>query len=424
MKGSSTVSSATTARPQPPRFCLRRSLKVKFINGLEHMITGAEFGSFKSATHDVPDWVSKENCPDFSILYEPKNKATYSSWSKKTLMTKKTFLKQSINVVPCLRRAAWIVEEYYEGAGGESLVDNDGWLATHGKPKVLKQILFMRRIINLLVMIKSVIRTPRLMNLGKKRMGFEIHESKAPSVLGSKIRVEQGREGVYRGSKQQVNHLDNGSFAAVLKRNMKVCKAKLVVEKRGEISSTEGSAGNVSSKFSEFEDGGGQMVECGKQIGGCIKKRESRLVFSCSENGPNIDGSNGGLQSSKGPVGSIHTNEDQLGHQSKGFEGCQDSSLGFNDEESPTPNPLLLKTGLQPSHVEEVLNSTSGGGHRNGKKSGGRNVLRYELQDLNLISVEVVNCAEVIVETLSNLPKRRKDRKYCHSIKTVDLIKF
>ncbi|KAK1583360.1 hypothetical protein Q3G72_023006 [Acer saccharum] len=289
--------------------------------------------------------------------------------------------------------------------------------------------------------------------------GWKNRRSKAPSVLVSKFRVEQGREGVYRGSKQQVNHLDNGSFAAVLKRNMKeklevvvdrksftvsvveershveiqwleeqlglemedsladlisfldletegkksekgesldpfrlkgkfesdiivrrdrklredqgkdrgkavelnkgsrlfheirndrkrgskrsvnltsfnqkrevvainfrsksfqdigkkllaskpnskhilfkVCKAKLVVEKRGEISSTEGSAGNVSSKFSEFEDGGGQMVECGKQIGGCIKKRESRLVFSCSENRPNVDGSNGGIQSAK-----------------------------------------------------------------------------------------------------------------------------
>ena len=28
-----------------------------------------------------------------------------------------------------------IEEEYYEGAGGEIFVDNDGWLATHGKPK-------------------------------------------------------------------------------------------------------------------------------------------------------------------------------------------------------------------------------------------------------------------------------------------------
>ena len=40
-------------------------------------------------------------------------------------------------VVPCLRRAA-SVEEEYEAAGGEVLLedeDNDGWLATHGKPK-------------------------------------------------------------------------------------------------------------------------------------------------------------------------------------------------------------------------------------------------------------------------------------------------
>lgn len=39
--------------------------------------------------------------------------------------------------VPCLKRAASIEEEY-EGTGGEILVDNednDGWLATHGKPK-------------------------------------------------------------------------------------------------------------------------------------------------------------------------------------------------------------------------------------------------------------------------------------------------
>ena len=41
------------------------------------------------------------------------------------------------STVPCLRRAA-SVEEEYEAAGGEVLLDNednDGWLATHGKPK-------------------------------------------------------------------------------------------------------------------------------------------------------------------------------------------------------------------------------------------------------------------------------------------------
>ena len=45
--------------------------------------------------------------------------------------------------VPCLRRAA-SVEEEYEAAGGEVLLDNDdndGWLATHGKPKGM---LFMK----------------------------------------------------------------------------------------------------------------------------------------------------------------------------------------------------------------------------------------------------------------------------------------
>ncbi|XP_006837301.2 autophagy-related protein 3 isoform X1 [Amborella trichopoda] len=39
--------------------------------------------------------------------------------------------------VPCLRRAS-AIEEEYEAAGGEVLLDNDdddGWLATHGKPK-------------------------------------------------------------------------------------------------------------------------------------------------------------------------------------------------------------------------------------------------------------------------------------------------
>lgn len=39
--------------------------------------------------------------------------------------------------VPCLRRAA-SVEEDYEAAGGEVVLDDeghDGWLATHGRPK-------------------------------------------------------------------------------------------------------------------------------------------------------------------------------------------------------------------------------------------------------------------------------------------------
>nr|GMC65767.1 autophagy-related protein 3 [Ipomoea batatas]GMC65771.1 autophagy-related protein 3 [Ipomoea batatas] len=43
--------------------------------------------------------------------------------------------------VPCLRRAS-SVEEEYEAAGGEVLIDNDdndGWLATHGKPRENKR---------------------------------------------------------------------------------------------------------------------------------------------------------------------------------------------------------------------------------------------------------------------------------------------
>lgn len=49
--------------------------------------------------------------------------------------------------MPCLRRAA-SVEEEYEAAGGEVLLDNednDGWLATHGKPKgkFLTEVLYI-----------------------------------------------------------------------------------------------------------------------------------------------------------------------------------------------------------------------------------------------------------------------------------------
>ncbi|TXG67258.1 hypothetical protein EZV62_008533 [Acer yangbiense] len=65
--------------------------------------------------------------PVQGLVQEPKNKAAYSSWSEKT------FLKRSINVVPCLWRAALrsttrVLEEKFWW-------DNDGWLATHGKPK-------------------------------------------------------------------------------------------------------------------------------------------------------------------------------------------------------------------------------------------------------------------------------------------------
>ncbi|KAH0665675.1 hypothetical protein KY290_030472 [Solanum tuberosum] len=58
-----------------------------------------------------------------------------SSKRKSYLPSDKQFL--ITRNVPCLRRAASIEEEY-EAAGGEVLLDNednDGWLATHGKPK-------------------------------------------------------------------------------------------------------------------------------------------------------------------------------------------------------------------------------------------------------------------------------------------------
>uniref|UniRef100_A0A2P2LY86 Autophagy-related protein 3 n=1 Tax=Rhizophora mucronata TaxID=61149 RepID=A0A2P2LY86_RHIMU len=59
---------------------------------------------------------------------EPSKRKPYLPQYKQFLITRN---------VPCLRRAA-SVEEEYEAAGGEVLLDNednDGWLATHGKPK-------------------------------------------------------------------------------------------------------------------------------------------------------------------------------------------------------------------------------------------------------------------------------------------------
>ncbi|KAK2653470.1 hypothetical protein Ddye_013326 [Dipteronia dyeriana] len=68
-------------------------------------------------------------CPTWSWeAGEPSRRKSYLPPEKQFLITRN---------VPCLRRAASIEEEY-ESAGGEILVDNednDGWLATHGKPK-------------------------------------------------------------------------------------------------------------------------------------------------------------------------------------------------------------------------------------------------------------------------------------------------
>lgn len=68
-------------------------------------------------------------CPTWSWESgEPSKRKSYLPVEKQFLITRN---------VPCLRRAA-SVEEEYEAAGGEVLLDNednDGWLATHGKPK-------------------------------------------------------------------------------------------------------------------------------------------------------------------------------------------------------------------------------------------------------------------------------------------------
>ncbi|CAH9090734.1 unnamed protein product [Cuscuta europaea] len=64
---------------------------------------------------------------------EPSRRKSYLPAEKQYLITRN---------VPCLRRAA-SVEEEYEAAGGEVLLeneDNDGWLATHGKPKENKTV--------------------------------------------------------------------------------------------------------------------------------------------------------------------------------------------------------------------------------------------------------------------------------------------
>ncbi|KAF2315844.1 hypothetical protein GH714_040390 [Hevea brasiliensis] len=71
-------------------------------------------------------------CPTWSWESgEPSKRKSYLPPEKQFLITRN---------VPCLRRAA-SVEEEYEAAGGEVLLDNednDGWLATHGKPKETK----------------------------------------------------------------------------------------------------------------------------------------------------------------------------------------------------------------------------------------------------------------------------------------------
>ncbi|GAB4858824.1 E2-like enzyme [Ancistrocladus abbreviatus] len=71
-------------------------------------------------------------CPTWSWESgEPSKRKSYLPLGKQILITRN---------VPCLRRVA-SVEEEYDAAGGEVLLeneDNDGWLAIHGKPKGTK----------------------------------------------------------------------------------------------------------------------------------------------------------------------------------------------------------------------------------------------------------------------------------------------
>ncbi|KAJ0961929.1 hypothetical protein J5N97_029757 [Dioscorea zingiberensis] len=71
-------------------------------------------------------------CPTWSWeAGEPSKRKSFLPPDKQYLITRN---------VPCLRRAI-SVEAEYDAAGGEVLIDNednDGWLATHGKPKETK----------------------------------------------------------------------------------------------------------------------------------------------------------------------------------------------------------------------------------------------------------------------------------------------
>ncbi|RVW20058.1 Autophagy-related protein 3 [Vitis vinifera] len=90
------------------------------------LTSDAEIGGFKMEKRLV-----FSSCHLVRESGEPGKRKSYLPPEKQYLITRN---------VPCLRRAA-SVEEEYEAAGGEVLLDNednDGWLATHGKPKETK----------------------------------------------------------------------------------------------------------------------------------------------------------------------------------------------------------------------------------------------------------------------------------------------
>lgn len=113
---------------------LKQRLHEAFKGAVERITAPRTVSAYKEKGVLTPDefvlagdnLVSK--CPTWSWeVGDPNKRKPYLPPEKQYLITRN---------VPCLRRAC-SVEEDYEAAGGEVLLDNDdddGWLATHGKP--------------------------------------------------------------------------------------------------------------------------------------------------------------------------------------------------------------------------------------------------------------------------------------------------
>ncbi|KAH7659388.1 ubiquitin-like-conjugating enzyme ATG3 protein [Dioscorea alata] len=117
---------------------LRQKIHEAFKGTMERMTGPRMVSAFKEkGVLSVSEFVMAgdnlvSKCPTWSWeAGEPSKRKSFLPADKQYLITRN---------VPCLRRA-YSVEEEYEAAGGEVLIDNednDGWLATHGKPKETK----------------------------------------------------------------------------------------------------------------------------------------------------------------------------------------------------------------------------------------------------------------------------------------------
>lgn len=117
---------------------LSQKLHEAFKGTVERMTNPRTVSAFKEkGVLSVNDFVIAgdnlvSKCPTWSWESgDPNKRKSYLPSDKQFLITRN---------VPCLRRVAAIQEEY-EAAGGEILLDdeeNDGWLATHGQPKDTK----------------------------------------------------------------------------------------------------------------------------------------------------------------------------------------------------------------------------------------------------------------------------------------------